>query len=101
MAFRALNIHARVMGEALQSKVNVALPLEIIDMRFAQNPRLFTEDEPFLVATYEAGRHWEIRNLLAKEKAASERGSGAGSQNATPKGANKGSREQRKGKGKE
>ena len=56
-AFRALNIHARVTGEALQNKVNLALPLEIIDMRFAQNPRLFTEDEPFLVATYEAGRH--------------------------------------------
>jgi len=100
-AFRALNIHARVTGEALQSKVNVALPLEIIDMCFAQNPRLFTEDEPFLVATYEAGRHWENRNLLAKEKAASEWGSRTGSQNATSKGANKGSREQGKGKGKE
>jgi len=100
-AFRALNIHAQVTGEALQSKVNVALLLEIIDMRFAQNPRLFTEDEPFLVATYEAGRHWENRNLLAKEKAASEPGSGTGSQTATPKGANKGSQEQGKGKGKE
>jgi len=52
------------------------------------------------VATYEAGRHWENRNLLAKEKATSERGSGTGSQNTTPKGTNKGSREQGKGKGK-
>ena len=95
-AFRALNIHARVTGEALQSKVNVALPLEIIDIRFAQNPRLFTEDEPFLVATYEAGRYRENRNLLAKVKAATERGSRTGSQNATSKGANKGSREQGK-----
>jgi len=100
MAFGALNIHARVTGEALQSKVNVALPLEIIDMRFAQNPRLFTEDEPFLVATYEAGRYRENRNLLAKVKAATERGSRTGSQNATSKGANKGSLEQGKGKGK-
>ena len=70
-------------------------------MRFAQNPRLFTEDEPLLVATYEAGSHWENRNLLAKEKAASERGSGTGNQNASSKGASKGSREQGKGKGKE
>ena len=67
-AFRALNIHARVTGEALQSKVNVALPLEIIDLCFAQNPCLFTEEEPFLVATYEAGRHWENRNLLVKKR---------------------------------
>jgi len=68
MAFWALNIHVRVTGEALQSKVNVAVLLEIIDMRFAQNPCLFTEDEPFLVATYKAGRHWENRNLLAKKR---------------------------------
>jgi len=94
-AFRALNIHARVTGEALQNKVNLALPLEIIDMRFAQNPRLFTEDEPFLVATDEAGRHWENRNLLAKEKAAIERGTG--SQNVSTKPPNKGSKEQGKG----
>jgi hypothetical protein len=89
-AFRALNIHARVTGEALQNKVNLALPLEIIDMRFAQNPHLFTEDEPFLVATYEAGRHWENRNLLVKEKAAIERGSGMGGQNSGTKGSGKG-----------
>ena len=95
-AFRALNIHAWVTGEALQNKVNLALPLEIIDMRFAQNPRLFTEDEPFLVATYEAGRHWENRNLLAKEKAAIEWGTG--SQNVSMKPPNKGSKEQGKGK---
>jgi len=95
--FRALNIHARVTGEALQNKVNLALPLEIIDMRFAQNPRLFMEDEPFLVATYEAGRHWENRNLLAKEKAAIERGSGTGSHRVP----GKGPREEDKGKGKE
>jgi len=101
MASRALNTHARVTGDALQSKVYVALPLEIIDMCFAQNPHLFTEDEQFLVATYEARRHWENRNRLAKEKAASERGSGTGSQNATLKGTNEGSREQGKGKGKE
>jgi len=91
MAFRTLNIHARVTGDALQSKVNVALPIEIIDMRFAQNPHLFREDEPFLVATYEAGRYWENRNILTKEKAVNKRGSGTGSQNATPKGTNKGS----------
>ena len=45
-ALRALNIHARVMGEALQNKVNLALPLKIIDRRLAQNPCWFTEDEP-------------------------------------------------------
>jgi len=61
-AFEALHIHAQVTGEALQRKVNLALPLEIIDMRFAQNTHLFAEDAPFLVATYEAGRHWENRN---------------------------------------
>jgi hypothetical protein len=93
-AFRALNIHARVNGEALQNKVNLALPLEIIDMRFAQNPHLFTEDEPFLVATYEAGRHWENRNLLMKEKAAIERGSGGQSSNTSSKGSGKGSKDQ-------
>lgn len=98
-AFRALNIHARVTGEALQSKVNMALPLEIIDMRFAQNPRLFTEDEPFLVATYEAGRHWENRNLLAKEKTAVERGTGSGNHSSTGKASGKGHKESAKGKG--
>jgi hypothetical protein len=70
--------------------VNLALPLEIIDMRFAQNPHLFTEDKPFLVATYEAGRHWENRNLLAKEKATIERGSGTNSQISSTKGSSKG-----------
>jgi hypothetical protein len=93
-AFRALNIHARVNGEALQNKVNLALPLEIIDMRFAQNPHLFAEDEPFLVATYEAGRHWENRNLLVKEKAAIERGSGGQSSSTNPKGSGKGTKNQ-------
>ena len=66
-------------------------------MRFAQNPGLFTEDEPFLVATYEVGRHWENRNLLAKEKAAIERGSGTGSQKLLEKGP----QEEHEGKGKD
>ena len=69
-------------------------------MHFAQNPRLFMEDEPFLVAIYEAGRHWENRNLLAKEKATIEWGSGMGNQlNTGSKGTTKAPRE--KGKGKE
>ena len=84
-------------GEVLQSKVNLALPLEIIDIRFAQNPCVFTEDKLFLVATYKAGWHWENRNLLAKEKAAMEQGSGTGSHKVP----GKGHKEEDKGKGKE
>jgi len=42
MAFQTLNIHTRVMWAALQSKVNLALPLEIIDICYVQKPYLFT-----------------------------------------------------------
>jgi len=66
--FWTLNMHARITGEALHSKVNVALLIEIIERYFPQNPCLFMEDKPFLVATYQVVRHWEIRIFLQNKK---------------------------------
>jgi hypothetical protein len=46
------------------------------------------------MATYEAGRYWENRNLLVKEKATIERGLGGQSSNMSSKGSGKGSKDQ-------
>jgi hypothetical protein len=63
-AFQALNTHTQLTGEALQNKVNLALPIEIIDMRFAQNTHLFTEDELFLVSCRTSQHVSPLRKVL-------------------------------------
>jgi hypothetical protein len=65
-SFRALNLLAKATGEPLQDMVNRAMPSEILHMRFAHNFGIFTEDEPFLDATYEAGRQVELEKSLLK-----------------------------------
>jgi hypothetical protein len=74
VTFEALNHHAQITGQALRKMVNLALPTEIITMRFNQNPRPLLEDGPFLTATYEAGRHYESLKKLSQQKAALGRG---------------------------
>jgi hypothetical protein len=86
--FRALNIHAGSTGEGLKDIIDQAMPNDIVDMRFAQNRGIITNDEDFLVATYEAGRHVErLRALRAAKSDATGRsggpGSGGGSKVAT------------------
>jgi hypothetical protein len=63
-------------------------------MHFVQNPRLFTEDEPFLVATYEAGRHCKNQNLIVNEKATIEKGLGAQDLGGASKGSGKGTKKE-------
>jgi len=65
---------------------------EILTMRFSQNPRPFTEDEPFLLATYKAGRHVEVLQavLKAQRKQGGE-GSGFSGGNKDAQGSGKGS----------
>jgi hypothetical protein len=69
VTFEALNHQAQITGQPLRKMVDLALPLEIISMRFNQNPRPLLEDGPFLNATYEAGRHYESLKKLAQQKA--------------------------------
>jgi hypothetical protein len=65
--FKTLNRVAGSNGEGLQHIVNEALPHEIIDVRFYQNPRPLTSDQDFLTATYEAGRPVEPLKALKTE----------------------------------
>ena len=69
VTFEALNHQAEITGQPLCKMVDLALPLEIISMRFNQNPRPLLEDGPFLNATYKAGRHYESLKKLAQQKA--------------------------------
>jgi len=52
MEFRALNNFARVTGEALREKVDLAMPDEVLDMRFTHYLEDFADDEGFLQATH-------------------------------------------------
>jgi len=69
-SFKTLNLQAGSTGEGLQDIINEALPNEIIDVQFYQNPRALRTDEDFLMATYEAGRHVEELQVLKAQKAA-------------------------------
>jgi len=69
-SFKTLNLQAGSTGEGLQDIINEALPNEIIDVRFYQNPRPLRTDEDFITATYEAGRHVEELQALKARKAA-------------------------------
>jgi hypothetical protein len=65
--FKTLNRVAGSNGEGLQHIINKALPHDIIDVRFYQNPRPLTTDQDFLTATYEAGRHVEALKALKSQ----------------------------------
>jgi hypothetical protein len=77
-AFKALNHQAGSNGEGLQDIINEAIPNEIIDVRFYQNPADLNTDEDFLVATYSAGRHVEKLAALKAAKVAKAAASGSG-----------------------
>jgi hypothetical protein len=76
-SFTTLNRLAGSNGEGLQDIINEALPNEIIDVRFYQNPRALTTDQDFLTATYEAGRHVETLKALKARKDAKASGAPA------------------------
>jgi hypothetical protein len=87
--FRTLNVYARATGEGLQEKINMAMPDNILDMRFNQNEEEFADDEHFLRATYRAGLQVEkkkalkaakeaLRSLAPAAKEESKRGQGTG-----------------------
>ena len=62
--FRALNNYARINGESLREKVDVAMTDAILDMRFSKNEDDLLDDEEFLHATYRAGIQVEKRKAL-------------------------------------
>jgi hypothetical protein len=68
----------------LKDIIDQAMPNDIVDMRFAQNRGIITNDEDFLVATYEAGRHVErLRALRAAKSDATGRSGTQGPKAAT------------------
>jgi hypothetical protein len=76
-SFTTLNRLAGSNGEGLQDIINEALPNEIIDVWFYQNPHALTTDQDFLTATYEAGRHVETLKALKARKDAKAAGAPA------------------------
>jgi len=87
VTLEALNHQAQITGQPLRKMVDLALPSEIISMRFNQNPRPLLEDGPFLSATYEAGRHYESLKKLMQQKATFNKdhsGSNAGASKLGP-----------------
>jgi len=62
--FRALNNYARINGESLREKVDVAMTDAILDMRFSRNEDDLLDDEEFLHTTYRAGIQVEKRKAL-------------------------------------
>ena len=56
---RDINRHAGVNGTSLKEIINTALPPDIISLRFSQNRGPLHNDDDFLLATEEAGRHYE------------------------------------------
>jgi hypothetical protein len=69
-SFRALNLLAKSSGEPLQDMINRALPIEILHMRFSHHAGIFTDDEIFLQATYEAGKQVELEKRVTKSREA-------------------------------
>jgi len=62
--FRALNNFARATGQRLQEKIDLAMPDNILDMRFNQNPDNPVDDEQFLQAAYRAGIQVQKKKAL-------------------------------------
>jgi hypothetical protein len=90
-SFTTLNRLAGSNGEGLQDIINEALPHEIINVRFYQNPRALTTDQDFLTATYEAGRHVETLKALTARKDAKAGGSAPKKDSKDGQGSGKGS----------
>jgi len=69
--FRALNNFARVTGEALREKVDMAMPDAVLNMRFAHYLEDFADDKGFLQGTHQAGLQVEKKKALrlAREQA--------------------------------
>ena len=59
VSFKTINRHAGVNGTSLKEIINLALPADIISLRFSQNRGPLHNDDDFLLATEEAGRHYE------------------------------------------
>ena len=91
-SFRTLNRRAHISGSSLRQRIDAKMTAEILTMRFSQNPRPFVEDEPFLLATYEAGRHVEALQAVLKAQG-KQGGGGTGSSggNKDAQGSGKGS----------
>jgi len=66
--FRALNNFARVTGEALREKVDLAMPDTVLDMRFAHYLEDFADDKGFLQATHQAGLQVEKKKALKQAR---------------------------------
>jgi hypothetical protein len=62
--FCTLNLVAGATGQGLQEKIDLAMPVEILDMRAAQFRGVLVTDEDFLVATEEAGQQVERNKAL-------------------------------------
>jgi len=62
--FKALNNYARVTGESLQEKINLAMPDSVLDMRFAHYLGEFVDDEGLLEATSQAALQVEMKKAL-------------------------------------
>jgi hypothetical protein len=77
-ALKALNHQAGSRVEGLQDIINEAIPNEIIDVRFYQNPADLNTDKDLLVATYQAGQHVEKLTALQTAKAQKAAASGSG-----------------------
>jgi len=77
--FRTLNTFAEEQGEGLKEKIDLAMPNDILAIRFNLNPEDPVDDEEFLHATYRAGIQVEKKKALklAKETA---KGGGPGTQ---------------------
>jgi len=65
--FRALNNYARATGEGLREKVDLAMPSNILKMRFSHYLGEFATDEHFLEATYQAGLQAERLRALENQ----------------------------------
>jgi len=70
MEFRALNNFARVTGEALREKVDLAMPDAVLDMWFTHYLEDFADDEGFLQATHQAGLQAEKKKALKQAREA-------------------------------
>ena len=59
VSFKTINRHARVNGTSLKELINLALPADIISLRFTLNRGPIHNDHDFLLPTEEAGCHYE------------------------------------------
>jgi len=72
VSFKTINRHAGVNGTSLKEIINTALPPDIISLRFSQNCGPLHNDDDFLLATEEAGRHYEELKRTLKMRSYSE-----------------------------